>query len=105
MSIPTMVYFRDVYARSQTEVQTCYQVCAARERDFVGITPQQRAWFQGCRAALAWVLGLPKGGRAVARMMDGIATPGVVSLTVADDWMQQRRDVLAGYSGGFNTGE
>ena len=106
MSIPTRIFFRELPARTQEEIQTCLQVVAARERDFVNISPQQRAWFQGARAAIAWVLGLPKGGRKIAEMLDGVATPGVVSITVADDWMQQRRDVLAGLSvGSFNTGE
>ena len=106
MSVPTRIFFRDVYARTQTEVQCALQVLAARERDFQNVTPQQRAWFMGARAMAAWVLGLPRGGQKVAEMMDGVATPGVVSLTVADDWMRARRDVLAGLSAGnFNTGE
>lgn len=107
MSVPTIVLFqRELTAHSADEVQLCYQVLAARERDFVNISPQQRAWFQGARAMAAWLLGLPKGGRKIAEMLEGVATPGVVSLTVADDWMQQRRDVLAGLSAGnFNIRE
>ena len=105
-SVTTRIFARDVYARTQGEVQAALQIVAARETNFVDITPQQRAWFIGARCALAWVLGLPRGGRKMAELVDGVATPGVVSLHVADDWMTARRDVLAGFSAGnFNTGE
>lgn len=104
-SIPTRVFFRDLGARRPDEVQAAYQVCAAREMNFVDISPQQRAWFMGARSALAWVLGMPKGGRKIEEMMRGLTTPGVVALDVADAFMQTRRDVLAGISAdGFNTG-
>lgn len=107
-SVPTRVFFRDVYARTQTEVQACLGFLTARELNFVDISPQQRAWLLGARCALSWVLGMPKGGAMIAKLIDGVATPGVVSIGVADDFMAERRRVQDGlydYStGNFNSG-
>lgn len=90
MSIPTRVYFRDLLARTPEQIQGAHGALAAREMNFRDVSPQQRAWLMGARSALAWVLGLPNGGRKVAELLEGIATPGVVSLTVATDFVEKR---------------
>jgi hypothetical protein len=105
-SIPTRVFLRELLAQPAENIQTAYHMLTGHVRNAIDVSPQQRAWLLGARSALAWVLGLPKTGKPLAVLIEGLGTTSIVSLAPADDWMQNRRDVLAGYSSGnFNTGD
>lgn len=96
MTIPTRVFHRDLYARTASEVQNAVQMLLAKEFNFTDVTPEQRSWFLGARCALSWVLGLPKGGRKMAELVDGLDLRGALSLQPGTDFILEAKGYNCG---------
>lgn len=65
--------------KGEHEILSAHARVAAYETDYKSVmSPQQKAWLMGCRSALAWALGLPKGGKKVEEMLEGKNVFGVV---------------------------
>ncbi len=53
------------------------------------MSPEQKAFMQGCRSALAWALGLAKGGRKVEQMLQKIPVFATVDPKVGTKTMEE----------------
>lgn len=68
-----------MHVRGEHELLSMHARVAQYETDYKHQgSPEQKAWLMGARCALAWMLGLPKGGRMLERMLEGQALFGVV---------------------------
>lgn len=80
MSEPTGLEYTLPYRpRSIAELLTAFQLVSAREIKLVADgSPQQKAFVMGLRCALAWALHMPRGGRKLQQLMDGVPLIPVV---------------------------
>jgi hypothetical protein len=75
--------------KPQSELERAHRTLATIEvtqHRLGNVSAEQKAWFMGARAALAWALGLAKGGRKIDELVgpaveergSGLVLPAVV---------------------------
>ena len=76
--------------RPYAEIVTALQRITAEEIKVVNDgSPQQKSWCFGARAALAWVLQMPRGGRKIQEIMDGVPLLPVVGPLIGTEALDE----------------